>query len=555
MGTIELPKKSSAHQPKKASHDVPDPLNFDKQQLVAGILAQETGRIVSHLSARLTRESFAVIDAHGGARERLRCCLEEIFQKVFCGYLETSDGKDLCNSIEWDGVRASSPHSPREIARLLSSGDSTQRFNAGEIEKALTAGTDAADDLDALADSILRQRSDAFFTDNACTVVKCVFRDNALKPKTVTDVKLCVNIADPELIDPLFRYYATAKYLIKDLVSPHIIDAIDREIESYDREDSDAAAEAVAYAMAHDPTLAEAFVERIVERGAKIDSAHFDAANIRLGIRKNTDIENICSQGFGVAVNYLAAILDASKLSYQFLEYEHSGHKVTIREYEDADPTGLPDEHYQITLRFLDDGQLAEERNAYDAQFKAFEGDVQHLWDIIEVIYQDSKSVFKVNDFEDLAKKNKSRIKHLLKDRTGDPQYGNTVRDWDDSAGIRSGKESIHARLVRMRERITNMTEFLYTVERRVVEEQLSRFEKEYIRMDSMTNPNLLQSGLVIDVDVTSIKRKKTTLDSIALALEEFLRNASRGYREAALAAFGKDFAAATLPVKASPRR
>ncbi|MDR1858245.1 MAG: cytochrome C oxidase subunit II [Treponema sp.] len=552
MGTIELPKKNSANQSKKASHeDIPDLPNFDRRQMVAGILAQEAGRLVDHLGARLPKEAFADIGAKDSMKEKLHNCLEEIFQKVFCGYLETSEGKSLRDSIESDGARAFSSHSPGEVARLLVSGDGSQRFNAGEIEKSLVSEASAASDLDIIADSILRQKTavGAFLgAGNACTVVKCVFRDNAPKPKTVTDVKLCVNIADSELIDPFFRYYATVRYLIKDIVCPHIIDAIDKEIESlYDQEDP----RTVAYAVANDATFAEAFVGRVVERGAKTDSANFDVVNIRQDIKKNTGIENICSQGFGKAVNSLSAILDASKLSYQFIEYEQNGHKVTIREYEDTEDTSLPDERYQITLKFLDESQLIEDRKAYDAQIKGFENDVQHLWDLIEVIYQDSKSVFKVNDFEDLAKKNKNRIKHLIKDKAGDPQYGNVARDWDDISGARQGKESIRARLARMRERITNMSEFLYTVERRVMEERLSRLEKEYVRLDYMTNPSLLQSGLVIDVEITSIKRKKTTLDSVAAMLEEFLGSVSRGFQIAALATFDT----AILPAKASRHR
>jgi len=539
MGTIELSKKSNTNQPRKASHeDIPDPSNFDRQQLVAGILAQESGRLVSHLSARLSKESFAAIDAWGGLKEKLYNCLEEVFQNALCSYLETSEGKDLCGGIARDGARAFSPHSPREVARLLCSGDSPQRFNSGEIEKALIAGAGAASDLDILADNILRQEIDSgvlFGADNTCTVVTCAFRDNALKPKTVTDLKLCVNVADSELIDPLFRYYATVRYLIKDLASLHIINAIDKEIESLDDEEN---------------FDAEALVERIVKRGAITDAARFDAVNIRQSIRKNTDIETICSQGFGKAANLLAAILDGEELSYQFLEYERNGYKVTIREYEDSDPASLPDEHYEITLRFLDDSQLIEECRAYDGQLTAFENRVQHLWDLIEVIYQDSKSVFKVNDFEDLAKKNKSRIKHLIKD--GDSRYGN-IADWDDISGARQGKESIHARLTRMRERITNLSEFLPPVERQVMEERLARLEKEYVRFDQMISPYLLQGGLVVDVDITSIKRKKTTLDSIALVLEEFLGSVPRGFQLAAIDTFGKE--TTTLPAKASRRK
>ena len=550
MGTIELPKKSSAGHSRKTGQndiaDTPDLSYFDRQLIVAGILLQETNRIVFHLNARLPKEAFpegkTELDEKGGLKEKLYNCLEGTFQKMFSRYMETADGKSLLDDIEKDGTRAFSLHSPKEVAEILGSGGGAEKISVAGIEKSLVSGASAADDLEVHANSILRhiirQKADVgvFLNgDNTCSVVKCAFRDNAVRPKTVTDVKLCVNIPDSLLIPSSFRYYAIVRYLINDLISLHMIDIVDKEIEAlYAQEDPDAAELAVAYAMAHDAAIAEAFVERVIERGAKTDSARFDAVNIRESIKKNTDIENVCTQGFGRAVAALTSILDSSGMSYQFFESTQDGHRATIREYEDTDPASLPDEHYQITLKYLDSGQLAEDRRAYDAQLVGFESRVQHLWDLIEVIYQDSKHVFKVNDFDDLARKNKSRIEHLLKDKT-DTRYENFSNDRDG--------ETIHACLVRMRERITNLSECLSPVERRLMEERLSQLENEYARFDYMINPHLLQSGLLIDVDLTSIKRRKTTLNSVAIAIEEFLRNASTGFQDAATAVIGNDVA------------
>jgi len=543
MGTIELPKKNASHQPKNTGIDdiagIPDMLIFDRQQMATVLLAQETDRLMEHLDARLPKEVMA--DGRDSLREKLHNCLDEIFQKVFFRYLETSDGKSLLDNIERDRVNIFSLHSPKEVAGLLCSGDGSQRFNSGEIEKSLLSQASAISDLEALAESILRQRTDAdvfLGEDNVCTVVACAFRDNALKPKTVTDLKLCISVADSDLIDPFFRYHAVVRYLIRDLACLHLIAAIDKEIE--------------AIGEPEDIEI-PVFADRIVERGSKTDTAAFEIINIRHSVRKNAEIESVCTQGFGKAVSFLAAILNVLNLKYQFMEYEQNGHKATIREYEDSDDPSLPDERYQITLRFLDESQLAEECKSYDLQFRDIEKKVQHLWDLIEVIYQDSKHVFKVNDFEDLAKKNKSRIQHLIKDRAGDPQYESIDRDWDDISIVRHGKEAIRARLTRMRERITNMYEFLYPVERRVMEERLSRLEKEYACFEHMVNPYLLQAGLVMDVDITSIKQKKTTLNSIAVVLEDFLCNVSRGFQLAAIDTFGRD--TFTLPGKVLQRR
>ena len=86
-------------------------------------------------------------------------------------------------------------------------------------------------DLETLTNSLLRQKTDvgAFVRgENAYSIVKCAFKDNIVKPKTVTDVKLSVNILDTELISPIFQYQATVEYLIKDLLSNHLMNLIDK---------------------------------------------------------------------------------------------------------------------------------------------------------------------------------------------------------------------------------------------------------------------------------------------------------------------------------------
>jgi hypothetical protein len=193
----------------------------------------------------------------------------------------------------------------------------------------------------------------------------------------------------------------------------------------------------------------------------------------------------------------------------------------------------LPDEHYGLRLRYFDGDQLAEDCAAYDAQVKNFDQAVQHLWNLIEVVYQDSKSVFRVNDFEDLAKKNKGRIRDHIKQITG------ATPDkalYHINGEITGEKDNTRARLARMHERIQNMYEFLYPVERRSMEDRLARIEKECSRLEFAVNPHQLQPGLLIDIDITSIKRKRSTLNSIADALNVFLAAAYMGFQEASLA-------------------
>jgi hypothetical protein len=91
-----------------------------------------------------------------------------------------------------------------------------------------------------------------------------------------------------------------------------------------------------------------------------------------------------------------------------------------------------------------------------------------------------------------------------------------------------------------MRNKMKKMYDYLYPVERRVMEDRLAFLEKEYFRFEYMINPYHLQPGILLDVDITSIKRKKATLDAMANVLNEFLHGVSKGFQDAAFASFSR---------------
>jgi hypothetical protein len=295
-------------------------------------------------------------------------------------------------------------------------------------------------------------------------------------------------------------------------------------------------------------------MEKINDLRAEIDPESFDQLNIRENIKKIVDIENIRNRGFNTAINSITSILDTSKMGYQYIENLKNAREVVIREYEDTDTANLPDERYSIKLRYFDNAQLIEDRKAYDVQMKSFETEVQHIWDTLEVIYQGGKSSFKVQDFDDLAKKIKPRIQKLIKSKTGEPMYEDIAKVWDEISFIRAGeteversnrtyiyeKDRIRQRIILMRNKMKQMYDYLYPIERRVMEDRLSFLEKEYYRFEYTINPYHLQPGILLDVDITSIKRKKATLDAMANVLNEFLHGVSKGFQDAAFASFSR---------------
>jgi hypothetical protein len=76
--------------------------------------------------------------------------------------------------------------------------------------------------------------------------------------------------------------------------------------------------------------------------------------------------------------------------------------------------------------------------------------------------------------------------------------------------------------------------EFDYPPERRSLEKQLNFLEQEYKRFAYQINPYQLQPGLTLEADITSIKRKRVTLDAMSTAINEFLHGVSRTFQDAA---------------------
>jgi hypothetical protein len=505
---------------------------------ISRLMEEETERVIHHISATLPREIVENLDPGGSLKEKL------------FGYFN--------RNIQ---ALAGSRSSPLALAEKSLS--AMYGHFQGHIQRGIN-------ELERQTGKLLRQNTEsgAFIrSDNAYMVVKCAFRDNPEKPKTVTDLKLCVNIHETELISPVFHYQATMEYLVKDLLSKNIIETIDREVEKLRDERLDEGmeeysdAELLINKLEKAEELADGVRSRekqyslaareildlLKDTRAEIDPSGYDQLGIRENLKKILDNEHIRDRGFNTIVNSLTAALDNARLGFQYMENYKNSREALVREYDDPDE--LPDEHYQIRLRYYDSAQLQEARKAYDTQMQSFETEILHVADILHVIYEDSKSPFRVSDFKDLSLKTRDRIRRL-KGKNGGPLYEDIEKPWDGLSFVKTGetgvekmnrtyaweKERLDARLELMKEMIRELYgEFDYPAERRSLEKQLDFLEQEYKRFTYRINPYQLQPGLVLEADVTSIKRKRVTLDAMSTAINEFLHGVSRTFQEAAL--------------------
>ncbi|MDR1178374.1 MAG: cytochrome C oxidase subunit II [Spirochaetaceae bacterium] len=594
MGAIDLPKSPNVFHPEKpsavGSRNSLAQEYRDQQKEVNQLLEEETNKVLHHLISRLPKDALERLDIMGGVKEKLYNYFNQNYQNMFNRYIVTTEDemvKKVRNFIDGEETKVLARYNPKEVADLLDQVGGADKFNTGEIEKSMVNMYGhlqghiqrGVNDLENLTNSLLRQKTDtgAFIRgENAYSIVKCAFKDNLIKPKTVTDVKLSVNILDSELISPIFHYQSTVAFLIKDLLSKFIIDSLDKEIEKLKDQRIDQGLEELSDSeiifkkmnkiedytddKLDDPkskrynVLAKSLMDKIQDLRAEIDPENFDQLNVRENLKKIVDMENIRNRGFNTAINSITSILDTSKMGYQYIENLKNARELVIREYEDTDPANLPDERYSITMRYFDNAQLIEDRKAYDVQMRSFEIEVGHLWDILEVIYENSKPFFGVTDFKDLADKNKKRIRKEIKEKSGEPMYEAIDKAWDEISFVKSKdtevermnrtylyeKDRIRHRIVLMRDRMKKMYDYKYPIERRVMEDRLAFLEKEYYRFDYMINPYHIQPGLLLDVDITSIKRKKATLDAMANVLNEFLHGVSKGFQDAAFASFSR---------------
>jgi hypothetical protein len=594
MGAIDLPKSPNVFHPEKpsavGSRNSLAQEYRDQQNEINQLLEEETNKVIHHLTAKLPKDALERLDVMGGIKEKLYNYFNQNYQNMFNRYMVTSEDemvKKIRNYIDKEETKVLARYTPKEVADLLDQVGGADKFNTGEIEKSMVNMYGhlqghiqrGVNELENHTNSLLRQKTDtgAFIRgENAYSIVKCAFKDNNIKPKTVTDVKLSVNILDSELISPIFHYQVTVEYLIKELLSKHLIDTIDREIEKIKDERIDEGLEELSdseiifnkmgrvegltddnpddakskrYAL-----VAKQIMDRLKDLRAEIDPSEYDQQNVRENLKKIVDIDNIRSRGFNTAINSITSILDTSRMGYQYIENFKNARELVIREYEETDINYLPDERYQVRLRYYDNAQLIEERKSYDVQLTSFETEVQHLWDVITAIYERGKPVFKIADFDDLAKKNKSRIHKLIKAKSGEPLYEDIAKAWDEISFVNPvetdvekmnrtyafDKNKVHKKLILMREKLKDMYNYQYPVERRVMESRLEFLEKEYNRFDYMINPYHIEPGLLLDIDITSIKRKRATLDSMANVLNEFLHSVSKGFQDAAFASFSR---------------
>ncbi len=545
--------------------------------------------ITEYTHAKLPAEVMKDIDIMAGIEDKIYNYVNQSYVNMFNRYSITVEDemiKKVRDFVDKEEIKSLARYSPKDIVEILDQVGGSDKFNTGEIEKSVVNMYGHLQghvqrgvyDLEVDTNSILRQKTDvgAFVRgENAYSIVKCAFKDNKTRPKTVTDIKLSINILDSELISPIFHYQVTVEHLLKEQLSNHITYLIEKEIDSLKEELLDAGRPELGSSeimfekikstakftddSVSDPNskrytvLAKKFLDRIEGLRAEIDQDDYDPLNLREQIKGIIDSENIRNRGFNTAVNTLTSILDTSKLGYQYCDNKKNAREAQIREYEDQEDGNLPDERYAMRLVYFDQSQVRDLKRSYDQRISAYLREMEAIWDVIHVIYERSKRKFgffrKVVDFEDLAAKImpgkwKKERKELLNDedelRWDELQFRdapNTFVEKNNRTYTTEIKNTID-RIVYLRNKLNEMYGYQNPLERVVVDERLNVLEKDFNKFDYEINPHQLQPGILLDVDLTTTKRKQYIMKSMANVLNEFLSGVSKGFSDAAFASF-----------------
>jgi hypothetical protein len=554
------------------------------------IIDDASKRITGFVQTKLPADVLKNVDIMASIEDKIYNYVNQSYVNMFNRYNVTVEDemiKKVRDFVDKEEMRTLARYTPREIVEILDKLGGTDKFNTGELEKSVVNMYGhlqghiqrGMNELETETNAILRQKTDvgAFVRgENTYSIVKAAFKDSLFKPKTVQDIKLSINILDSELISPIFHYQTTVEYLLKDTLAKHIQELIEKEIDTLkddlidsgrseltDTEIMFEKIKKVDKFTDDDPSnpnskryiiLAKRFLEKIEGLRAEIEQDDYDSLNMREQIKKIIDSENIRNRGFNTAVNTLTSILDTSKLGYQLVDNKKNAREAHIREYEDQDESQLPDERYAIRLVYYDQSQIRELQRIYDARMQAYIREVEAVWDVVHTIYENRKSKFggfrkAIMDFEDLAKS--VMPKKWVKERDevqNDPdeiawhhlQFRETVNTYVEKSNKTYTAEfkNTEQMLKAIRLKLDDIFGYGNPIDRVVIDDRIKLLDHQFQKFAYEINPHHLQPGLLLDVDLTTSKRKQYMMKTLANVLNEFLYGVSQGFADAAFASF-----------------
>ena len=551
------------------------------------LIDEEVDKIINHVATKLPPEVLEKLHVGGTVKDLLHSYFNQGLQNMYNRYLvsvEDEMGKKFSHMVDQQEYENLNQYAPRDVSSLIKDVGGSETFNNASIEGSVVNVYESlqlhlqngVSDLETKTQKILNGKLDigALLNGNYSNLVlKSNFSDNPLKPETVNDVNLVLNMAESELIEPIYHYQIASEVIIRNVLSDHILKIVEKKIQEINDEmveqkkgvlnKSGKVFEKIRQLETHfgfeeqsadSPQfnyMASKFLEAIRGVDAEIDFVDFDPLNIRENVQQIIEEENIRNRGYNVAVSSLIGILDDSHLGYQHIENFKNCRKIIIREYADMNPTELPDEHYVINLSYQDDLQLREERVSYCQQMDEFDDQILKMIKVFEKLSKELNTAEGTLDY-DMVSDQILKDKRPKKAAKEDPEELETYRRgeeaWEEFSFIlpeknelekmnetfRERKEIVKKRLKRLRQRVSDLYVYDYPPERIILEQRLNFLENEYEEFGIKYNPFHAHPGLFLDISASTVKRRETTISSMSSVVAQFINMITTGFVDSA---------------------
>ena len=543
------------------------------------VIDEEVNKILGHIQAKLPPEVLSKLDIMGGIKSKLHNYYNQSLQNMLNRYLVTVEdefSKKYTDLLDREEYSQSNRYTTRQITELMSKLGSDEVFNTKGIERSMANVYSymqehiqrGVDRIEYQTQSLLEQREDVgdfIRQDNAYAIVKCSFKNNPLKPRTVVDVKLAINILDSELITPIYHYQQSAKEILKEIISDHIHKKIDSEIKNLvksqnELNDSDLVAQKLNalenYLDFNDDAdderskrydlVSKQFLDSLDT--LQLEPAQDDLFDIRSTVKYMLDRDHIQNKGFNKAVNCLTTILDHYQMGYKYIDNLKNGRICVIREYASTNKDEQPDETFGIRLSYFDLEQINEMRKAYDLQASELAEEIEKAAFVIEKVHNNWRTEHGMKNYRDVSFEvlgNQNIERNDIKSTPDDKLWNDMVFSLSSNeenqyrTNLNFGME-LKKHLTLMRSKVAAVYGGQYPRDRQVMEERLEFLGGKFQEFISAINPHHLQPGLTLEIDITSVKKQRTTMNAVSNVLNEFLHNVSKKFSDQAIDDFNR---------------
>ena len=536
------------------------------------LIDEEVDKVLNHVTTKLPPEVLEKLHVGGTVKELLHNYYNQSYHNMYNRYMTTVEdemGKKFRDLVDSEEAQNLNKYSPRAVPYLLDSIGQEGMFNTDSIENSVVNifghlqghVQKGMFDLEDKTRKLLSGKSGigGFLRGRfSSSVVKCFFSNNDLKPDAVTDVNLVLNIPESEFTRPIYHYQAASETIIKDIISEHIIKKINEEVDKMNEELVDSKQDSlnqgmrvfekmkkledhIGFGEASDDSpqfslMAKKFIDAVKGIGPELNFVDYDPLDVRENVLRIISDENLRDRGFNDAINKLVGLLDISLLGYQHIESFKNCRKVIIREYEDTNIPLLPDEHYAITMSYLDELQLRELRTTYCQQLDDFSYEAEKLARVFEKIHDTEKVEQGFKDYEDIAREILDEAQRI---HPKSPKSDELPRAelWDEVAFIQPEKSNIEKlnetflekrnKLMKqyqiLRDKLVHLYETDNPPERIIMEQRLDFLEAESEKYFNGYNPFQVFPGLFVEVSLCSINRRDQTLNRMGNVLTQFL--------------------------------